>query len=402
MTEPIPVPQPTPYRSPAQGGNKYVVPGVLGASISANDTPIGTNSAGNVVWNSGTVTPLSTIQKGVGGAYPQKPANVKTNTNTNTQNTSKNNNGGGGGGGDNNNNTPTPSPIDDLLREIDAAYSDAMGSASRAEAVINDNKDQIIGNIQSTGENSKAQAQSAYNQSSQQIAGESQDSNTRYMNAMAAARQALSETRIGTQQRFGRDSQIGRALGEYATVNFQKAAGQASQTYEQAATKLAQLKTNLEEGFKNSVIQINQWVGDSISKAKTDFTNQLLSIESMRQGAAENKSARRITALQNLKASIDNINLTAWQYQQNLRAQTAQQQANWNQMAEGLKAYYGSASAVGQANASDNASNAAAYTNNGLMGGGISGGVANDQPVAQTGAISYAKPKDEYGQPTYS
>lgn len=236
---------------------------------------------------------------------------------------------GGGGGGGGSNNPPTPTPINPLLEEANNYYNSLMGLANTAESNIRSQQPGIEAGINTAAQNSRNQADTQYARSGQTIAEADVSAGKRKQNAMADARQALAETLIGGNQRFGRGSDIARALGEYANVGFQKAGSSIIDTYEGVKSKILQAKTNLDEDYKNTINSIEQWKGEQLRQAQQEFQNQLLNVQSMRTQAEGDRSNLRIQALQDLSSRIDNINLMAWQYAQNAGTNAQTKYQNW-------------------------------------------------------------------------
>lgn len=237
--------------------------------------------------------------------------------------------GGSGSGSGTGTNPPTPTPIDPILEEANRLYNSILGLANTAESNIRTQQPQVESNINTAAANSKSVADTQYSRSNQQINEADASAGIRKRNAMADARQALSETMIGGNQRFGRGSDIARALGEYANVGFQKAGSSIIDTYEGVKNKILQAKTNLEQDYTNTIKSIDQWRAEQLTAAQQEFQNQLLSVQSMKTDAEGARTNTRIQALQDLSARIDNINLMAWQYAKNAEANTQSKYQSW-------------------------------------------------------------------------
>lgn len=291
----------------------------------------GTQSGG---WNYVQTSPS-------GGSWSTTPASNVVTGGGQVLGANDNNTGsGGGGGGGGDNNPPTPTPVDPILEEANRLYGSLMDLAGAAEANIRSQQPGIESNINTAATNSRNVANTQYTRSGQTIAEADVSAGKRKQNAMADARQALSETMIGGNQRFGRGSDIARALGEYANVGFQKAGASIIDTYEGVKNKILQAKTNLEEDYKNTINSIEQWKSEQLTQAQQEFQNQLLNIQSMRTQAEGERSNLRIQALQDMSSRIDNINLMAWQYAQQAGTNAQTKYQNWvaqiNQQFPGL------------------------------------------------------------------
>lgn len=257
------------------------------------------------------------------------PAVVPYTGNTYLQKTSDQSSGGSSGGDSGGGGTPTPQPIDPILEEANRLYSSLMDLAGQAETNLRNQQPGIESGINTAAQNSVNTANTQYARSGQQIAEAETSADIRKRNALADARQALSETLIGGNQRFGRGSDIARALGEYANVGFQKAGSNIIDTYEGVKNKILTAKTNLEQDYQNTLNSIEQWKSEQLTNAQNEFQNQLLNVQSMRTQAEGDRSNLRIQALQELSNKIDNINLMAWQYSQNASTNASSAYTNW-------------------------------------------------------------------------
>lgn len=320
---------------------------------------------------------IKALTTGPGGAYPAAAGRPSSSGSINTPT------------------PPQPSGVGDIMSEVENAYRAAMDYASRAENLVRGAQPGIESGINKSYETSKSGLQTSKDQSSRQIAGEEVSANTRLQNALADARQALTEARMGAQQRFGRTSGIGRALGEYSTVNFQRAAGDIKNTYENVVSKLGEQKRQLEENYQQNILQLDQWKQSQLQQAQQAFTNKLLEIDAARAGAAENKSAQRIAALQDLKNYIDNINLQTYTYQVNLQSQLQAANQQYLDAARVLGGYGNQAEiAGGQAGSVfDNLMNNTSGLS--LLSGGVTSGNTNANGNISFNPIGRVNPKDE-------
>lgn len=349
MATPFAYPVPTPYQSPSQGGNAYVTPGTTGQAVAQSSTPIASMMNGGVLWNTGQVTPQGSVL----GANTYSGGGTRPATQTPTTT-----NAGGGGGGSTTNNTgvptaPDPVSVDPLLAEANSLFDSLNQYADQAQSAIQNAQPGIENEIRTTGDENRQLLTTTKDRGLATNASEMSDVGKRQKNVASAARQALSETRIGAQQRFGRESGIGRALGEWATVNFQKLSNQSREVYEKAVTALNTQKQQLEQDFTNGMTQINNWVTNKVAESQREFQDKLLQVSAMRADAAEQKAALRIQALSALRDSMQAIQSQTYQFQQSLYLQAQAKAQEWQSTASQLNKWAESMTGTGQQNAGD-------------------------------------------------
>lgn len=237
-------------------------------------------------------------------------------------------------------NTPQPADMSAELAELDKFVNEASGRIESA-------KSSALGAIELSASSAIGEAGTTKAQTQKQVETEKSDAITRAKNYIAQARQALSESRLGVGQRYGTGSQLGRALGEYATVNFQKMAGQSEQTLESTMSKLNTLWENAQQNYATTVSKINAWKASAISEAEQNFINSLNSLSEYRTG-------NKIALLSSYRDKVDAIKTTAWTYalqaQQNAKSQQSQIETYLQQLASN---YGTQSSGIGTANATD-------------------------------------------------
>lgn len=210
--------------------------------------------------------------------------------------------------------TPSDPTGGNIMDEINNIYNATMGIADDSESAIRGAQPGVEDSINRSATQSTSVANSQKAEGDRTIQQADISAQKRFQNAIADARQALSEAGIGFQQRFGRASDIGKALGEYATVNFQRAASTTKDALENTQNTIMNAKLKLEDDYKNTLVQIDNWKTDQLNQVRSTFQNQLLAISQMRAGAEGDRSAQRIAALQNLSAQIQQIRTVALQY----------------------------------------------------------------------------------------
>lgn len=260
--------------------------------------------------------------------------------------------GGGGNGGSGEIKTPTPGSISAEDAQVNSAYDSAMSYLDQAQRTIESLQPQLQQNVNTTVDTNTQLANTQKAQGQRSLESSASDVQSKYKNAITAARQALQETLMGGRQRFGGGSGIYGALGEYAGSKFQQAQGSAYDTAQKAQSNITELGQQLEESYKNTLAQIGQWKSEQMLAIQQNFTDKLLQINSDRSTAAQNKSIQKIQLLQDMRARADAINNQAYTFQQNL----ALQKAALGQQIGTQASAYSAAAQTGGLNASNAAS----------------------------------------------
>lgn len=256
---------------------------------------------------------------------------------------------------DNNNNAPT---IDQrIFDEANNIYNAIMGYANQAESFLRSAQPEIEARYNRTAQQNRDIAQTQYDQSGRALTTAETEAGQRRDTAINQGRQTLAESKLGYGQRFGAAGPIASALGEYATTKFQQSADTARNIAEQTYQKINEQRRILGENFTNVNTQINNWLADSLTTAKQEFTNKLMEIGSMRAGAEENRSKLRIDALTALSNATNAYKAQAEGFKQQLIAQAQAADLRLRNQSNALAQYGTNANTIGTSNAEQNAFN---------------------------------------------
>jgi len=212
-------------------------------------------------------------------------------------------------------------PNNQEVAQVDSAFDSAMSYLNQAEEALRGFQPGIQQGIDSTVDLNTQLANTQKAQGERQIESAGTDTQVRLTNAISAARQALQESNMGGRQRFGRDSNVASALGEYGTSKFQQASGQARDTAETTYRSIAEQTQQLGESYGNAIAQLNQWKQTQMQSAQQEFAMKLQEINNNRSEAAQNKSFQKIQLLQDMRNRADVIKNQAMTFQQNLELQ---------------------------------------------------------------------------------
>lgn len=227
---------------------------------------------------------------------------------------------------------------DDLMRQINEAYSgsenylnqaegalraDYPSALAEAESIFNTNKSTLEGQKATAGENLTSQQNKATQTKE---------------NALADARRMYQEQQIGATQRFGGSSSAGQAFSELQSREQARQFGQTNRQYTDVVNQIETQRNQVEREFQTGVLQLEQQKQSAISTAQRDFQNKLLQISNSRAMIGQAKAEAKLGALQQLRNEIFAIEQQNTQFQQQLqlmREQAMMQTQNYGGVTSG-------------------------------------------------------------------
>lgn len=219
------------------------------------------------------------------------------------------------------------SGMSSLLAEIDNIYGQTMGLANERESMLRANQPGVEADVQGQYASSqqslgteKAAGERTLTTAETQ-AGQTKD------NALNAGRRLYNELSMGGQQRFGGSSSAGQAYNELTGREFQRGQATTQQAYQNAITKVTDLKANLQERFDSAMFNLETQKNNSLNEVRRMFQEKLSEIDSLRAEAGINKSTQRLQLLQDLRNQVYQINLASVQTQTALNAQKTNSEA---------------------------------------------------------------------------
>lgn len=227
---------------------------------------------------------------------------------------------------------------DDLMRQINEAYSgsenylnqaesalrgDYPNALAEAEAIFNTNKSTLEGQKATAGENLTSQKNKATQTKE---------------NALADARRLYQEQQIGANQRFGGSSSAGQAFSEIQAREQARQFGQTGRQYADVVNQIETQRNQVEREFQAGVLQLEQQKQSAVSNAQRDFQNKLLQISNSRAMIGQAKAEAKLGALQELRNQIFAIEQQNTQFNQQLqlmREQAMMQTQNFGGVTSG-------------------------------------------------------------------
>jgi hypothetical protein len=202
-----------------------------------------------------------------------------------------------------------------------------MGLAGQKRSQAESQKASMEGDVMAQyGGNVKA-LETSRGQGQREIAGAETTAGQTKENALTAGRRLYSELQMGGQQKFGGASSAGQAYGELTGREFQRGQAQTHQAFQNAMTKVMDMKSTLQEKFDSSLNNLMIQKDSAIGEVRRWFQDKLGEIDALKAEAGVNKSTQRLELLQNLRNQVYQINLSATQTQAQLAKQLQAQQA---------------------------------------------------------------------------
>jgi hypothetical protein len=315
MTTPLPVP--TPWQSPVQGG-------VAPYTNTSNQTPYqgGTQVSGGFIGPvySGSVQPAGQVQ-GVQAPTPVSNPSTEPWANASMANQSYNS-------GDSkltelskmgsSRNPSQESEYQALLSqqnqnnvpqgpsegEINSIYDPTMNVLNQTESAVRQDFPTVLEAANKAWETAYAELEASKNKVADTITTAGNKAVQTKENALSAARRLFGELRQGYQQRFGGSTSAGQAAGELANVEQMRQQGGIQQNYQNTDQEISQMKVQLDKDYEVGSAKINQAKVEAVAQANRDFQNKILEISSQRGQVESAKAAAKLDALNTLRNQV--------------------------------------------------------------------------------------------------
>lgn len=209
---------------------------------------------------------------------------------------------------------------DPFLQIINDAYNSRIGDLNNQEGTLRSNQDSILGDISSSYDTSKGTLGTNLNQSNTQLDTAEQQGGKRQQDALVAARRLYNELIQGGQQRFGGASSAGEAYGALTGRELQRNDQQINTDYNTFMGQVSTARQTVKAKYDDAVAQLETQKNQALNQANRDFQDKLAQINSLRSQAAGDKASQQLSALQELRNQIYNINLQTAQNSQALNS----------------------------------------------------------------------------------
>lgn len=215
------------------------------------------------------------------------------------------NGGGGGGGGTGTQQAPS---IDQFTQAINDAFDSSMGYLNQAESTIRGQQGGVESGINDLYNSSKGTVDTQFNASTRDIATSEAQGGQRQQDALSSARQLYNELVQGGRQRFGGSSSAGEAYQALSGRELQKNTQGIQTNYENFMGQITNAKTTLQEKYSNALQTLETQKNSMMQQARRDFEDKLLQITQQKAQAGINKADAKLSALQDLRNQVFQIN----------------------------------------------------------------------------------------------
>lgn len=198
---------------------------------------------------------------------------------------------------------------DAINNVIDNAYNSTINDLNSQESNIRNQQSSIEGDINSQYDTSVKNLGTNLNQSQSQIDMSAQQGGQRQQDALIAARRLYNELAQGGQQRFGGSTSAGEAYQALTGRELQRNNQQITTDYNSFMGQIAQAKASVQSKYDEAIANLQTQKTLALNQAQRDFQDRLTQINSMKNQAAGNKYSMQLSALQELRNQIYNINL---------------------------------------------------------------------------------------------
>lgn len=207
---------------------------------------------------------------------------------------------------------------------INEAYGASANYLNQAEGALRADYPTVLNDIQGQYDAGARLAESGKTSTLGTINDQQITADQRNQSVMADARRLYDELRRGYGQRFGGASSAGQAASEISAVEQQRQQGKIQQDYGNTLRQIETARTQVEQKYQDQLFQLENTKKTAINEANRDFQNKLLQISQSRAENEQAKAQARLSALQDLRNKVYQINLQNLQFQQTLQAQKQQ------------------------------------------------------------------------------
>lgn len=219
---------------------------------------------------------------------------------------------------------------------IDSAYNSRINDLNNQASTLQGQQNSILGDINSSADTSKGSLTSNYNLSNSNIDSQAQAGGQRQQDALTAARRLYQELTMGGQQRYGGASSAGEAYQALTGQELQRNSQQINSDYNTFMGQIAQAHQSVDAKYADATKQLESQRQLALNQAQRDFQDKMSQIASLKDQAAGDKASQQLSALQNLRNQIYNINLAVAQNNGTLNNLYSQQKAQLQQAEQAL------------------------------------------------------------------
>lgn len=210
---------------------------------------------------------------------------------------------------------------DQVNQEIQNIFDESSRYLNQAEAGLRADLPSVLQEAERNFLTNQGLLQSQRAGAEQQLSDQEQQALSRREDALSSARRLYNELQRQGLQRFGGSTSAGQAFSEISAAEQQRNAASISRDFGTAMREIEGARNQVLREYDNGIMQLTQQKQSAISGANRDFQNKLLEINRLRADVGVNKAEMRLSALQDLRNQIFQVELQNQQFQQQLAAQ---------------------------------------------------------------------------------
>jgi len=204
--------------------------------------------------------------------------------------------------------------------DFNAIFDPIMAQLGQTESMVRGQQPGIEEEIQTQYGTSKGSLEGERDIGQRGIAESERGTTQRKTDASSAARRLHSEQQRGGRQRWGGSSSAGQAFSEISNVEHQRQQGGIQRLFTEGMQKIEGFKADLQTRFTTALAELENQKNSALNESKRWFQERLNEISGMKNQAESDKAMARYESLQNLRNTVQAINMQDYQYQQQLQA----------------------------------------------------------------------------------
>jgi len=216
-----------------------------------------------------------------------------------------------------------PAEFDAQLNEL---YNNAMGLAGTQANLASQLKEGNLADIESSYGVGKQTLDTSKAQAGRTLEESGISAKQRQEQSLDSIRRLYDEVNRGYQQRFGNASSAGEAARAFANVEQQRQSGSTRQGYQDTVRQIETQKVQVEENYKNSLMELDQKKGMAVREANNNFSSAMAQIEGDKVTAANEKALAKMNLLKEYKTELFNIKAQEAAFKANLENMKQQAQ----------------------------------------------------------------------------
>lgn len=219
--------------------------------------------------------------------------------------------------------TPGWNP-DDFAAELENIYNQALNYSNQQKGFAEQSRTGNVADIENQFGVSKGTLDTSKGQTLETLGQSEISSRQQQEQSLDSIRRLYNEMMMGYQQRFGGASSAGEAAKALAGQEMQRQMGTTRQSTSNALRQIETQKVQVEENYKNSLLDLENKKNTAINEANRNFQSAILSIDNDIKTAANEKSLAKMNLLKEYKTDLFNIKQQEAAWKANLETMKAQ------------------------------------------------------------------------------